>query len=84
MLKFRYYLPENGKDFLEDTANILCGPGEQTQIAIRYTSKTFVVQLFQHSFGSKVTILMAGEEGSSTKGLFRSLKEVAETTIFTG
>ena len=39
MLKFRFYLQENGKDFLEDTTNILCGLGEQTQIATRYTSK---------------------------------------------
>ena len=39
ILKFRYYLLENGKDFLEDIANILYGLGEQTQIATRYTSK---------------------------------------------
>ena len=60
MLKFRYYLLENGKDFLEDSVNILCGLGEQTQIATEYTSKPSLFSCFnpgfQHSF--KVTILM--------------------------
>ena len=46
MLKFRYYLLENGKDFLEDTANILCGLGEQTQIATGYTSKPSLFSCF--------------------------------------
>ena len=46
MLKFRYDLPENGKYFPEDTANILCGPREQTQIATPYTSKPSLFSCF--------------------------------------
>ena len=46
MLKFQYYLIENGKDFIEDTPNILCRLREQTQIAIRYTSKPSLFSCF--------------------------------------
>ena len=46
--------------------------------------KAFVVQLFQHSFKFKVTILMVKRVEVPLKSLFRSLREVAEITIFTG
>ena len=44
--------------------------------------RTSVVQLFHHSFGFKVTILMV--KSVKTKSLFLSLGEVIETIIFTG
>ena len=62
MVKVRYYLLENGKDFLEDTANILCGPREQTQIATRYTSKPSLFSCFNIVFSFK-RYYFNGEEG---------------------
>ena len=44
--------------------------------------EAFVVQLFQHSFSFKVTILMV--KRVEVQSLFRSLSEVAETTILQG
>ena len=58
MLKFRYYLPENRKDFLEDTANIPMRAQRTDADSHSADLKAFVVQLFQHSFSFKVTILM--------------------------
>ena len=46
------------EDFLEGTANILCGPGEQTQIATLYTSKPSLFRCFCIVLVLKVNILM--------------------------
>ena len=82
MLKFRYYLLENGKDFLEDTANILCGLGEQTQIATRYTSKPSLFSCFNIVLVLKLLFLMV--KRVEVQRVCFTPSEVAETTISTG
>ena len=42
------------KDLLEDTTNILCGPGQQTQIATPYTSKPRLFSYFSIVLVSKL------------------------------
>ena len=50
--KIGAYLPL--KDLLEDAANILRGPGEQTHIATPYTSKPRLVSFLNIVLASKL------------------------------
>ena len=54
MLTFRYHLLENGNDFLEHTMRAQRADADSYLVHL----KAFVVQLFQHNFSSRVTILM--------------------------